>query len=909
MSRRTTFLWFSCISLSLTPLVTQRAEAVVSTFTDFNLFEAASGASAQPAMPSSGDSGSQVVGDMTFTSAPPSSLNFGSWTSFMPGFELAINQKEDFNVSFADPLDGLGFNWLDVNDPQNTSFTIDFFSNGSSVASSTFTSNGVENTSLFQGFTTTEAFDRVEIREVGNDFQNEFFGRFYTSVAPPPVININTNTGTITGDGDGDPNAAYGVPFTTSITGGIRTFAIAGDLTIPAMHEVVGVGSLPTELLVGGDVTIGAGASFDFSANGIQAGPGGGKGGAPDTTTVSEGGSGGAQTGTPAAGGPGGTGGIPGFGGAAGTRAPFGGAAGSSGTAGEGNSSQGGVGASGVNSSGSGGNGGNNLMVVSGGIAGNGGDGGCNVFSLGVCTGGGAGGGGGSGVGGNGFNGMTGDSGNDGTPGGDGAPGRSGQRGSNTGTTLLSGGGGGGAGANGASGGGGGSGGGGAGGGGGGGGGGLLPFEFGASGGSGGAGGIGALGGNGGKGGVGGEGGGGGGALAIIAHGRLTIAGELSARGADGEAGEAGVVGTAPAGQAGLNGGGGVGGGPNAGDGGTGGRGGNGGDGGKGGDGGDGGDGGGGGGGSIWLAGSVTDTSAATVDVTAGTRGTSNTNTAGKFRFGSNVATGYEGSLLGTGVTQALDAPRDANPFISGTPHTPFIPGLVGGAETYGLTDLFTETDLADVVNAAPAGALAALVYEDVGRAGFNDDYSGFDMLAVLNLSGDDLPDLMFGAGNAGFESGLLTGGVANNANFGGDGVPDALTLEEDGVYITLVPEGTMDFNLSAMGFSTSMEAMTDGSVLFLVAGLPGDYNGDDSVDGADYAVWRNNLGAPVGTLLNDSVGIAGEVIGVEQYNAWRANFGATMPAAAPAGVPVPEPSAVALLASLIGLGFSRRQA
>ncbi len=53
--------------------------------------------------------------------------------------------------------------------------------------------------------------------------------------------------------------------------------------------------------------------------------------------------------------------------------------------------------------------------------------------------------------------------------------------------------------------------------------------------------------------------------------------------------------------------------------------------------------------------------------------------------------------------------------------------------------------------------------------------------------------------------------------------------------------------------------------------GQAGDYNNDGIANAADYTTWRNNLGAPAGTLPNDT---DGGVIGQSQYNTWKANFG-----------------------------------
>ena len=49
--------------------------------------------------------------------------------------------------------------------------------------------------------------------------------------------------------------------------------------------------------------------------------------------------------------------------------------------------------------------------------------------------------------------------------------------------------------------------------------------------------------------------------------------------------------------------------------------------------------------------------------------------------------------------------------------------------------------------------------------------------------------------------------------------------------------------------------------------GVPGDYNGDGNVNGADYVLWRN--GGPLANEVNDRT-----VLNVADYNAWRGRFG-----------------------------------
>ena len=73
---------------------------------------------------------------------------------------------------------------------------------------------------------------------------------------------------------------------------------------------------------------------------------------------------------------------------------------------------------------------------------------------------------------------------------------------------------------------------------------------------------------------------------------------------------------------------------------------------------------------------------------------------------------------------------------------------------------------------------------------------------------------------------------------------------------------------------------------------LAGDYNGDGSVDLADYPVWRNALGTSLAAADGDG---DGEVDG-DDYTIWKWSFGNSAGAGGAAGSIVPEPSAIALL-------------
>ena len=91
---------------------------------------------------------------------------------------------------------------------------------------------------------------------------------------------------------------------------------------------------------------------------------------------------------------------------------------------------------------------------------------------------------------------------------------------------------------------------------------------------------------------------------------------------------------------------------------------------------------------------------------------------------------------------------------------------------------------------------------------------------------------------------------------------------------------GTLD-----LLFSLEMTTMDDGTrygTNFLIADvglvssiLPGDYNGDHTVNAADYTVWRNNLGSMI-TLPNDTT--PGNVT-PDDYAVWKDHYGETAPA------------------------------
>ena len=84
-----------------------------------------------------------------------------------------------------------------------------------------------------------------------------------------------------------------------------------------------------------------------------------------------------------------------------------------------------------------------------------------------------------------------------------------------------------------------------------------------------------------------------------------------------------------------------------------------------------------------------------------------------------------------------------------------------------------------------------------------------------------------------------------------------------------------------------------------LVPELPGDYNGNGTVDAADYTVWRDHVGVDI-NLPNEILSLG--LVDQADYDVWRAHFGQTIGSGAEATVNagVAEPASTMLL--LLGM-------
>ena len=177
------------------------AEAAIATFTDQTSFLNAGAGSPTEPIPRIGrlDRGaSGTIGDLTFTLGPDATrFFFGSdpnnapLTTRLPGNQIGVSGVENLNIDFAHPVFSLGFDFVEPEfDPNvgdtfvDSVFQLTFLNGGVPVDSFTF--NAPNDTASFAGAWLDTQFNRVEIREIVGDSENEFFGQFYTGMVPIP---------------------------------------------------------------------------------------------------------------------------------------------------------------------------------------------------------------------------------------------------------------------------------------------------------------------------------------------------------------------------------------------------------------------------------------------------------------------------------------------------------------------------------------------------------------------------------------------------------------------------------------------------------------------------------------------------------------------------------------------------
>lgn len=133
--------------------------------------------------------------------------------------------------------------------------------------------------------------------------------------------------------------------------------------------------------------------------------------------------------------------------------------------------------------------------------------------------------------------------------------------------------------------------------------------------------------------------------------------------------------------------------------------------------------------------------------------------------------------------------------------------------------------------------------------------------------------------------TGFLRG--VNAVGFGGTESMTAIPLTSNTLYYVVTtganPGDAGPFVLTFSGPSSVTQ-------VFLPP-LPGDYNRNSRVDGADYVLWRDTLNSSV-SFFSAADGNGSGTIDNDDYNVWRANFGRSAGSGAGANVSaaVPEP-------------------
>jgi hypothetical protein len=133
--------------------------------------------------------------------------------------------------------------------------------------------------------------------------------------------------------------------------------------------------------------------------------------------------------------------------------------------------------------------------------------------------------------------------------------------------------------------------------------------------------------------------------------------------------------------------------------------------------------------------------------------------------------------------------------------------------------------------------------------------------------------------------TGFLRG--VNGAGFGGTEIMTGIALTSNTLYYVV----TSGFSASDAGpYVLSFSGPSSVTQIF-VPTLPGDYNRDSRVDGADYVLWRNTLGAST-SFFAAADGNGTGTIDNGDYDVWRTNFdrasGSGSGASAIAAVPEP---------------------
>jgi hypothetical protein len=196
-----------------------------------------------------------------------------------------------------------------------------------------------------------------------------------------------------------------------------------------------------------------------------------------------------------------------------------------------------------------------------------------------------------------------------------------------------------------------------------------------------------------------------------------------------------------------------------------------------------------------------------------------------------------------------------------------------------------------------------------VGVLRFSLDAGGTSKIVVNGLGNSALGRINFEDSSA-LALGILSANVPTNVTLAESLVPNVGTLKttagvviNSGDQISAGVFGGNEYFYNVFFDSNHDTTGTPGIYLanlqtMPAEGLPGDYNGDGSVDAADYTVWRNHMAT--GTPLPENDDTPG--VGPDDYDRWKDHFGEGGGEGGVGGANVPEPTTL-FLAGLIAGG------